>query len=156
MIGGTKYDLRLYVLVVWASDTFHTWLYEEGIVRFCTRRYSDDVEDRYSQLTNTAINKSRADGYAPDTVEAFDGVRYALGEGDPPKWSIKSLSNHVGDVKWPAVWLAIQRLISKTVQPLHRIESERPGRAESSVKTFELFGFGKQKIISAVVVVLPN
>jgi tubulin polyglutamylase TTLL6/13 len=65
LIDGYKFDLRIYVLVT-SSDPLKIFIYNEGLARFATERYSDSasVKDLFMHLTNYAINKksSKFDG----------------------------------------------------------------------------------------------
>ena len=59
LIDGFKYDLRIYVLVT-SFDPLKLYIYDDGLVRFCTEKYSNDVaslKNTYIHLTNTSINK---------------------------------------------------------------------------------------------------
>lgn len=57
LIGGFKWDLRIYVLVT----SFHplsVYIYNEGLARFGTEAYDlGNIGNKYSHLTNTSINK---------------------------------------------------------------------------------------------------
>uniref|UniRef100_A0A2S2QNK7 Putative tubulin polyglutamylase TTLL2 n=1 Tax=Sipha flava TaxID=143950 RepID=A0A2S2QNK7_9HEMI len=57
LIGGYKYDLRLYVLV----PSFHPltiYMYREGLTRFSTDKYSlNNLDNLFAHLTNSSINK---------------------------------------------------------------------------------------------------
>lgn len=57
LIGGYKYDLRLYVLV----PSFHPltiYVYREGLTRFSTDKYSlNNLDNHFAHLTNSSINK---------------------------------------------------------------------------------------------------
>lgn len=77
LIGGKKFDLRIYVLVT-NYRPLKVWLYDLGFGRFCIEKYSNDSNDRdnmFIHLTNVAIAK-QADGY---------------NNKHGSKWSIKNL-----------------------------------------------------------------
>eukprot|EP00644_Phytophthora_capsici_P012364 jgi/Phyca11/10089/fgenesh1_pm.PHYCAscaffold_46_\ len=64
LIGGKKFDLRLYVLVTSFSPlTF--WIYRAGFARFSHTRYSQhkgDMDNLFMHLTNASVQKG-ADDY---------------------------------------------------------------------------------------------
>lgn len=65
LIGGKKFDMRIYVLVT-SYVPLRAWVYREGFVRFSGTRYSlDQIEDTFVHLTNVAIQKTAPD-YNPD------------------------------------------------------------------------------------------
>ena len=64
LIGGKKFDMRIYVLVV-CYQPLTVYLYREGFGRFTHNRYSNNAEDlsnTFMHLTNVAIQKT-ADNY---------------------------------------------------------------------------------------------
>jgi tubulin polyglutamylase TTLL1 len=77
LIGGKKFDLRLYCLVT-KYRPLKAYQYNEGFARFCNVKYSSDVSDldnQYIHLTNVAIQKN--------------GEEYNEKHGN--KWSVRNL-----------------------------------------------------------------
>eukprot|EP00798_Chlamydomonas_sp_ICE-L_P013419 gene13419-19273_t len=77
LIGGKKFDLRIYVLVT-SYSPLRIQLYRSGFARFTSTRYStkkEDISNSYIHLTNVAVQK-----HAP----GFD-VNKGM------KWSIRDL-----------------------------------------------------------------
>lgn len=59
LINGFKYDLRVYVLVT-SYDPLRVYVYNDGLVRFATEKYSlnpNDLKKRFIHLTNFSVNK---------------------------------------------------------------------------------------------------
>jgi tubulin polyglutamylase TTLL9 len=59
LIGGKKFDLRLYVLVT-SFSPLRVWIYRDGFARFSFNRYSSSKathDDLATHLTNVAIQK---------------------------------------------------------------------------------------------------
>ena len=59
LINGTKFDLRLYVLLT-GVNPLRIYLYDDGLVRFASNKYTNDssrVGDVFMHLTNYSINK---------------------------------------------------------------------------------------------------
>ena len=57
LVGGKKFDLRLYVLVT-SYRPMKVWLSSLGFARFCNTKYtmaSDDLDNMEMHLTNVAI-----------------------------------------------------------------------------------------------------
>lgn len=57
LIDGLKYDLRVYALVT-SFDPLIVYVYEEGLVRLATTKYSLDPEaldNKFIHLTNYSI-----------------------------------------------------------------------------------------------------
>ena len=64
LIGGKKFDMRIYVLVT-SYQPLTVWLYRSGFARFTHQRYSnkiDEITNTFMHLTNVAIQKP-ADNY---------------------------------------------------------------------------------------------
>eukprot|EP00397_Hematodinium_sp_SG-2012_P032465 GEMP01034568.1.p1 GENE.GEMP01034568.1~~GEMP01034568.1.p1 ORF type:complete len:360 (+),score=74.08 GEMP01034568.1:338-1417(+) len=64
LIGGKKFDLRLYVLVT-SFRPMKAYLYQNGFCRFCHEQYTTDIaefDNVFIHLTNIAIQKN-ADDY---------------------------------------------------------------------------------------------
>lgn len=59
---GHKYDFRIYVLITSMISPMTIYLYEDGIVRLATEKYSSDAskgfDDHYVHLTNYSLNKN--------------------------------------------------------------------------------------------------
>jgi len=64
LIGGKKFDMRLYILVT-SFSPLKAYQYRRGFARFTNSRYSSDIQDIYDgfmHLTNVAVQKT-ADNY---------------------------------------------------------------------------------------------
>lgn len=108
LIRGYKFDIRLYALVT----SFHpmtVYLFREGLVRFATEKYNDELSDSpdnvYKHLTNTSINK-----HSPifkDRMSTFDfEISEALGFGSKSKRTLKQLISylHHQDIDFRPIW----------------------------------------------------
>ena len=61
LIDGLKFDIRLYVLVT-SAEPLKVFLYEDGLVRFATEKYSNkmnstNMQNMFVHLTNYSVNK---------------------------------------------------------------------------------------------------
>lgn len=77
LIGGKKFDLRMYVLVT-SYKPLKCYIHKEGFARFCTVKYieaSKDMDNMFVHLTNVSIQKH--------------GDEYNTSHGG--KWNIKNL-----------------------------------------------------------------
>lgn len=77
LVGGKKFDLRIYVLVT-SYRPLKVWLSTLGFARFCTEKYSSDlneIDNMMAHLTNVAIQKT--------------GEEYNSDHGG--KWAIENL-----------------------------------------------------------------
>jgi tubulin polyglutamylase TTLL1 len=62
LIGGKKFDLRLYVLVT-SFRPLKCYLFKLGFCRFCTVKYDTNIQEldnMYIHLTNVSIQKHGA------------------------------------------------------------------------------------------------
>ncbi|NXD13300.1 TTLL9 polyglutamylase, partial [Nothocercus nigrocapillus] len=65
LIGGRKFDLRVYVLVT-SYIPLKAWLYRDGFARFSNTRFTlNSIDDHYVHLTNVAVQKTAPD-YDPE------------------------------------------------------------------------------------------
>ena len=81
---GYKWDLRIYVLVT-NINPLTVFIYEDGLVRFSTKKYSlkgKDISDKYVHLTNSSINKQNHLDYRNMTV------------GPNAKWTLEQLKKY--------------------------------------------------------------
>ncbi|XP_043382723.1 probable tubulin polyglutamylase TTLL9 isoform X4 [Chelonia mydas] len=75
LIGGRKFDLRVYVLVM-SYIPLKAWLYRDGFARFSNTRFTlSSIDDHYVHLTNVAVQKTAPD-YDPEkgckwTIQRF-------------------------------------------------------------------------------------
>lgn len=109
LINGSKFDLRLYVLVT-SFNPLRIYLYPDGLVRFASVKYSDDADDlkdRYMHLTNYSINKLSSQYTANEDANACQGH----------KWTLSKLWEYLDkrgiDTKY--IWKCLQELVIKTI-----------------------------------------
>ena len=75
LVGGKKFDLRLYALVT-SFSSLQVYVYRNGFARFSNYRYSNnpaDIANSFIHLTNVAIQKT-AENY-----DATNGGKWDLG-----------------------------------------------------------------------------
>ncbi|TMW67957.1 hypothetical protein Poli38472_007629 [Pythium oligandrum] len=63
LVGGKKFDLRMYVLVL-SYRPLQALVYREGFARFCNVKYSaavNDMDNPFMHLTNVAVQKNNED-----------------------------------------------------------------------------------------------
>jgi tubulin polyglutamylase TTLL1 len=84
LIGGKKFDLRMYVLVT-SYRPLKVWIYELGFGRFCTEKFSNDpkeITNKYMHLANASIAK---------TAGSYNDIHGS-------KWSINNLRFYMEQV----------------------------------------------------------
>ena len=126
LISGYKFDLRLYAIVT-SFHPFRLYIYHEGLVRFSTERFDlSSLENRFSHLTNTSINKN-----GPQ----YSAEKESIGIGC--KWTLGKLRHylHKHDIDDRLLWHRITSIIIITL--LSQVQ-EIPS---NSSNCFELFGF---------------
>lgn len=109
LINGSKFDLRLYVLMT-SIHPLRIYLYDDGLVRFASVKYSDDVEclsDRFMHLTNYSINKLSNQYCANEDASSCQGH----------KWTLKTLWTYLAKegVNVKALRKNLTDLIIKTI-----------------------------------------
>lgn len=126
LISGYKFDLRLYAIVT-SFHPFRLYIYHEGLVRFSTERFDlSSLDNRFSHLTNTSINK---------TGPQYMAEKESIGIGC--KWTLSKLRHyfHKHNVDDRLLWHRITSIIIVTL--LSQVQ-EIPSTSSNS---FELFGF---------------
>lgn len=128
LIGGYKWDMRIYVCVA-AIDPLVIYIYNEGLCRFCTEKYrTSDLTEMYSHLTNASLNK-----FAPNYQQDKDLI------GPGCKWPLRKLRQHFRDLGIPD-WLLWQKIMALVVLTVLG-DSLRLGYSASNRNCFDLFGF---------------
>jgi len=138
---GYKIDLRIYVLVT-NCDPLRIFLYQDGLVRLSTEKYSSasekNLDQLYMHLTNYSVNK---------TNENFERHN-DMDRGS--KRSVKSLMKHLSNDGHDTVkvWRDIADLVVKTLivaspEVSHAYRMCRPNSKNSKLESvcFEVLGF---------------
>lgn len=110
LINGSKFDLRLYVLVT-SMNPLRIYMYDNGLVRFASVKYSSEMStlaDRYMHLTNYSINKLSSQYTQNEDASACQGHKWTL----RTLWSYLEREHNV-DVK--SLWASLIDLVIKTV-----------------------------------------
>ncbi|XP_072766102.1 probable tubulin polyglutamylase TTLL2 [Anoplolepis gracilipes] len=125
LIGGYKFDLRLYVCVP-SYRPLTIYLYKEGLARFATEKFSlERLDDPFRHLTNFSLNKL-GPGYSEKKERIGAGC----------KWTFRQLRRYFeqsGHFDW-ILWQKISCLVTLTIL------SQAAGIPKSS-NCFEFFGF---------------
>ncbi|XP_065085809.1 tubulin monoglutamylase TTLL4 isoform X2 [Ochlerotatus camptorhynchus] len=135
LINGSKFDLRLYVLVT-SINPLRVYMHTDGLARFASVKYSekaDTLSDRYMHLTNYSINKLSNNYNANEDANACEGH----------KWTIKSLWSYFAEqgIDTDRLWGALRNLVLRTI-----LAGEGPIYAMSKLNVasryncYELFG----------------
>ncbi|KRX04189.1 hypothetical protein PPERSA_11313 [Pseudocohnilembus persalinus] len=122
LLGGKKFDLRIYVLCV-SYSPLTCYLYRTGFARFTHHRYdADDITNQYVHLTNVAIQK---------TSENYDDKAGG-------KWFLQSLKLFLiaqyGPEKISQCFYEIQQAIIKSLLSVQK-------QMMNDKRCFELYGF---------------
>lgn len=144
LINGLKFDLRVYVAVT-SYDPLRIYLFHDGLVRFCTEKYSTSksaLQNPFGHLTNYSINKKNAAAFHKNQDDAQADEAHALSSS---KWSLQMLFKYLRDQgkarELEGFQHALEDLIVKTL-----IAVEDKLASASSVNSnrrngFELYGF---------------
>nr|XP_020460368.1 tubulin polyglutamylase TTLL6 isoform X2 [Monopterus albus] len=136
IIDGYKFDLRIYVLVT-SCDPLSIFMFQEGLARFCTTKYSEpthsNVEDVCMHLTNYSINK-----YSENFVRDEDA-------GSKRKLSTLNKILESSNCNTEKMWNDIEDVIIKTLISVHPILKHNyltcfPSHTTGSA-CFEILGF---------------
>ncbi|XP_053703538.1 tubulin polyglutamylase ttll6 isoform X1 [Synchiropus splendidus] len=136
IIDGYKFDLRIYVLVT-SCDPFRIFMFEEGLVRFCTNKYNEpthcNVEDVCMHLTNYSINKHSQNFIRDEDIGS--------------KRKLSTLNKHLDMLRCDTdkMWTDIEDVIIKTLISAHPVLKHNyrtcfPNHTANSA-CFEILGF---------------
>jgi hypothetical protein len=139
LIDGHKADIRLYALVTAAVPEFRVFLFEDGLVRLASAKYTAptaaNLGDTYCHLTNYSLNKNSAN---------FDG---ADGEGEGHKrkysWLLRWMAEQgmpVAEVERRIHDVVVKTVLSVQSTVAHSYNSMYPGREDQSA-CCEILGF---------------
>ncbi|NXL79277.1 TTLL4 polyglutamylase, partial [Leptocoma aspasia] len=109
LIGGKKFDLRLYVYVT-CYDPLRVYLFKDGLVRFASCKYSSSMEslgNKFMHLTNYSVNKKNMEYKSNSDEIACQGH----------KWALKALWSYLTQkgVNSEAIWEKIKDIVIKTI-----------------------------------------
>jgi len=136
LINETKFDLRLYLLVT-SVNPLRLYLYDDGLVRFASNKYSNEsskVQDLFTHLTNYSINKKSSTYVSNEETEEEKGH----------KWTLKTLWRHfhAAGIDHSVIWEKIKDLMIKTVLSAEsNLVNLHQTNVASKYSCFELFGF---------------
>lgn len=137
LLGGYKFDLRLYVLVT-SVCPLEAFIYTEGFARVSTHKFTLDPQElsnKFIHLTNSSIQKQNTSGPSKDnplsnTDDAVVGGSKMSLTGQGGLWN---LLTKLG-VDSEAVWANIKELVIKSLVAVEDRMSFQPN-------CFEVFGF---------------
>jgi hypothetical protein len=131
LIDGFKFDFRFYILITDLQPlTFY--IYKDGIARFCTKKYHrptrHNLSDRFSHITNTAINIENS------TAENDNFTRPA--------------SDVIGEVQTEDLWERVRTLSIFTILAIYpqlianvtQYPSRRPNAIDPLHRYFHILG----------------
>lgn len=125
LVGRYKCDLRIYVCVT-GFKPLTIYMYQEGLVRFATEKFDlSNLEDDYSHLTNSSINKLGA---------SYEKIKEVVGQGC--KWTLSRFFSYLRN--WDVDDLLLRRKINHMV--ILTVLAMAPSVPVAN-NCFELFGF---------------
>lgn len=137
LIQGVKFDMRLYALIT-SVDPLRIYFYNEGLVRFATSKYVEDVHnlyDKFMHLTNTSVNKISPMFRSNDSVDKCKGNM----------WSLKSLWSYLAGkqrANVPRIWEEIKDIVIKTVISAEAtLVARSHSTLPSNCSAYQLLGF---------------
>lgn len=139
LLGGLKFDLRIYVLLT-QINPFRAYIHNENMVRFCTEPYQKpnkkNFNDSFSHLTNYAINKNNENFIENDNndTNAHKRSTYSVFA------EMEKLGVDISDIQLQIDNIIILTLLSIHTQYAHNYRSSvkfSNGRS----RLFEILGF---------------
>ena len=124
LIGGKKFDMRLYALVT-AYSPLNVWIYRTGFARFAHTRYSltkETLENTTMHLTNVAVQK-KADNYDSEIGGKWDLNRMRI-----------FLKSVYGDTAIEELFVNLEQIMIYAIKAVQKAVIQDP-------HCFELYGF---------------
>ncbi|KAH8342925.1 hypothetical protein KR059_001818, partial [Drosophila kikkawai] len=122
LIGGKKFDLRLFVLVT-AFAPLKAYLYKEGFCRFCTEKYDQaEIDNVFMHLTNVSIQK---------TNQEYNSIHGG-------KWPLQNLWLYLDSLRGEGISHLLWHRISETIR--HSLDAVAPVMANDR-HCFEVYGY---------------
>ncbi|POM69349.1 Tubulin-tyrosine ligase family [Phytophthora palmivora] len=143
LINGLKFDLRVYVAVT-SYDPLRIYLFHDGLVRFCTEKYSTSksaLQNPYGHLTNYSINKKNAAVFQKNHDNTQANEAQALSSS---KWSLQMLFKYLhGQGKSRELESYQHALEDMIVKTIIAVEDKLASASNASGRRngFELYGF---------------
>lgn len=138
LFNGAKFDLRVYVLVT-SFYPLRIYVYDDGLVRFASVKYSSDVEkldDQFMHLTNYSVNKRNHNYEANHDINSKSGHKWSL------KTFWKYLRENVKDVDVDSLWSKILDMIIRTlISCKSSVTKLIKKHLATKYTSFELLGF---------------
>ena len=136
LINGKKYDLRIYVLIT-GFQPLRIYLYQEGLIRIAADEYKlnmNSINNKYSHLTNTAINVKNKKYKNPknDTDESAN------------KWNLNTYRKYLKkqNINIELLFDKIKDIIIKTLISGHKDIIKTTQKLKlNDINMFNLFGF---------------
>ncbi|XP_049862041.1 polyglutamylase complex subunit TTLL1-like [Schistocerca gregaria] len=124
LIGGKKFDLRLYVLVT-SFRPLKAYLFRLGFCRFCTVKYDasiQELDNMYVHLTNVSVQKHGGE---------YNGIHGG-------KWSVQNLRLYLESTRGKAVTERLFDSVSWLI--VHSLKAVAPVMANDR-HCFECYGY---------------
>ncbi|XP_070075387.1 polyglutamylase complex subunit TTLL1 isoform X1 [Drosophila takahashii] len=122
LIGGKKFDLRLFVLVT-TFNPLKAYLYKEGFCRFCTEKYDHtEIDNVFMHLTNVSIQK---------TNQEYNSIHGG-------KWPLQNLWLYLDSLRGEGISEMLWSRITDTIR--HSLDAVAPVMANDR-HCFEVYGY---------------
>ena len=138
LIDGYKFDLRIYVALT-SIHPLRIYVYEEGLVRFATGQYSNELEynrgNRFVHLTNYSVNKN-SENFLPNIDPEKDGIG--------SKWSLSALKRFFekNGIEHRIIFEKIEDILIKAILAIEPVvHNQVENHVPFKNNCFELLGF---------------